>query len=484
MSKFLTNALEFKEFYHFHNTGSGPACLISTKIDFMSTAKFDVFVIGTGTAGKIVAKDCARAGLKVAIADNREFGGTCALRGCDPKKVLVGVTEIIERARKMEGKGIVEAPKSNWADLMKFKELFVTSIPVDTEKDLEELGITMYHQSPQFLDKTTISVEGKTVQATNIVIATGNTPIRLGIPGEEHLLVSDDFLNLNELPESMIFIGAGYIGMEFAHIAARFGVKVSMIDTSTPLSHFDKDMAEALQSASEKIGIKFILNAEVTKIEKLKKNLRVYVKQDGKEINHKAAMVFNTAGRVPAIDALDLEKGKIKFTNKGISVNKHLQNTGNEHVYACGDVADSSGLPLTPLSSKEAQIVSHNLLNKSNRKEITYPAQPTVVFTLPNLASVGMLEKEARDKGYSYTVNHKDVSDWFNAKRINESTYAYKVIFDTKTGLILGAHIIGPKASEVINLFSMAISGKLDRDTLRKMVFGYPTWGGDFTSML
>lgn len=451
----------------------------------MSTAKFDVFVIGTGTAGKIVAKDCAKAGLKVAIADNREFGGTCANRGCDAKKVLIGLTKILESAHNMEGRGIEKAPKPSWADLMKFKESFVDTIPINTEKDLEALGITMFHQSPKFLDKNTLSVEGKTVEATNIVIATGKIPRHLGIPGEEYAFKSDDFLELKELPESMIFIGAGYVGMEFAHIVARFGVKVIMMESySRPLGPFDKDMAEALQSASEKLGIQFMLNAEVSKIEKLQKNYRVYAIQDGKEISHKATMVFNTAGRIPAIEALDLEKGKVTFTKKGISVNEYLQNTSNGHVYACGDVADSRGLPLTPLSSKEGQTVSHNLLNKTNRIKIKYPAQPSAVFTLPNLASVGMLEKEAREKGHDYSVNYKNVSDWFNAKRLNEDTYAYKVIIDNNTGLILGAHLIGPEASEVINLFSMAISGKIDRDSLKEMVFGYPTWGGDLNSML
>ncbi|MDP5044192.1 MAG: FAD-dependent oxidoreductase, partial [Leeuwenhoekiella sp.] len=177
----------------------------------MAIEHFDVFVIGTGNAGKHVAYDAVEAGLKVAIADNREFGGTCANRGCDPKKVLVGITEVLERSRDLSGKGIDDLPKVNWGDLMKFKETFTSAVPFTTERKLKDAGIKLYHQSPKFIDAQTLSVEGKTVTADKIVIATGNIPLELKIPGREYAHISDDFLELKELPESMIFIGAGYI---------------------------------------------------------------------------------------------------------------------------------------------------------------------------------------------------------------------------------------------------------------------------------
>ncbi|WP_373057377.1 NAD(P)/FAD-dependent oxidoreductase [Zunongwangia sp. H14] len=450
----------------------------------MGVREFDVFVIGTGTAGKIVATNCAAEGLKVAIADNREFGGTCANRGCDPKKVLFGLTEILDRAEKMKGKGITKMPEVSWEDLMAFKETFTSAIPAATENDLEELEIEMYHQSPIFLDENTLSVEGKTVKAKKIVIATGNKPMPLNIPGEEHALISDDFLELKELPDTMMFIGAGYIGMEFAHIAARMGVKVTVVEFAPRiLTNFDEDMVAHLQKASEDLGINFIFNAEVFEVEKLRKNYRVKAKQAGKEIEVKAEMVFNTAGRVPSIEELDLEKGNVAFSKQGIEVNEHLQNTTNKSVYACGDVAASAGLPLTPLSSKEGQIVSANIINKNNPGKASYAPQPSVVFTLPNLASVGLSEEDAK-KDYEIRVENKRVSDWFNAKRINEKVYAYKTIVDTKTGKILGAHLVGPEAAEVINLFAMAMAAEMDCEAVRNVIFGYPTWGNDIQGML
>ncbi|MCM4155142.1 NAD(P)/FAD-dependent oxidoreductase [Gramella sp. AN32] len=451
----------------------------------MGIDKFDVFIIGTGTAGKSVAVECVEAGKKVAIADNREFGGTCANRGCDPKKVLVGLTEILSRAEKLKGLGITKMPEFSWADLMTFKETFTDAVPASTEKKFKKLGIKMYHQSPKFIDKQTISVEGKTVKFDKLVIATGNKPLELKIPGREWAIISDDFLELKELPESMIFIGAGYLGMEFAHIAARCGVEVTVMDAKARmLSNFDEDMVGYLQKASEELGIKFIYDAKVSGIEKLQTNYRVTADQNGKEISVKVKLVVNAAGRVPAIDELELEKGKVDFSKKGITVNEHLQSTSNENVYACGDVSASEGLPLTPLSSQEARIVVANILKLDRAREYDYPPQPSVVFTLPNLASVGLSEKEAKEKGYNVHVEVKNVPEWFNAKRINDKYYAYKTIKDKDRGLVLGAHLVGDDAGEMINMFVMAMCGKLDCETLKGMIFTYPSWASDIKAMV
>ncbi|WP_042492331.1 dihydrolipoyl dehydrogenase family protein [Aequorivita sublithincola] len=450
----------------------------------MAIKEYDVFVIGTGTAGKSVAYDCVANGMKVAIADNREFGGTCSQRGCDPKKVLVGFTEAIQLAENLKGKGIISVPKIDWAALQKFKSTFTDAVPAATERDLEEAGIEMYHQSPQFLDENTLSVEGKTVKAKKIVIATGQKPMELKIPGREHLMISDDFLDLEELPESIVFVGAGYIGMEFAHIAARCGVRVTVVEFGDrPLGPFESDIVTHLTKASEELGIKFIFNAEVSKVEKLQKNYRVSFKKNGKTESIDARMVFNTAGRVPSIDELDLEKGNVAFEKGGISVNEFLQNTTNKSVYACGDVSASGSLPLTPISSQEARVVSLNIRN-GNHTKIDFPPVPSVVFTIPQIASIGLTEEEAKEKGYDYVVEYKSVPKWFNAKRINEKVYAYKTIVDTKRNIVLGAHIIAPEAGEMINLFVLAMCGKLTTDNIKAMIFAYPTWGNDIKGMV
>jgi len=449
----------------------------------MEVKKFDVFVIGSGVAGQTVVKACVKAGLKVAIADKREYGGTCSNRGCDPKKVLLGPTEVLEAAENLTGKGIQKTPKLNWKKLQKLKKKFTKAIPKTTEENLNALGIQMYHQSPKFLDVQILSVEGKAVEADKIIIATGYEPRQLPFKGNKFLKTSDDFLKLKKLPKHITFIGAGYVGMEFAHMALRAGAKVTLIDEGTrPLSAFDKDLVQDLTSYSEKIGIEFIFGAKITSVEKLRKKLMVNYSQGNKKKKLKSRMVFNTAGRVPAISQLDLEKGKVAFNENGIETNDFLQSKTNSNVYACGDVSDN-GLPLTPLSGREGYVVSENILN-GNKKKLEIPVIPSVVFTLPNLASVGYSEEEAKSRYKNIVVRHKSVPDWFNAKRINAPVYGYKIILNERTEEIVGAHILGPEAGETINIFTMAINAKMTAKQLKQTIFTYPSWANDVKSMV
>ncbi|OQD43586.1 pyridine nucleotide-disulfide oxidoreductase [Croceivirga radicis] len=449
----------------------------------MEAKKFNVFVIGSGIAGQTVATSCAKAGLKVAIADKRAFGGTCANRGCDPKKVLLAATEALQQTAQLKGIGLEGKMEINWKKLQKFKRTFTKSVPKATEKKLLEAGITLYHQSPKFLDRNTLSVEGKMIKADHIVIATGLEPVNLPINGSKHLNTSDDFLNLKTLPEKLVFIGGGYVGMEFAHIAARAGAKVTVIDSGDlPLKGFDQDLVERLVAYSKTLGIEFIMNAKASTIKKLKKNYKVYYKQGDKKHHLKTAMVFNTAGRVPALKALDLEKGRVDFNANGIEVNTFLQSKSNDLVYACGDVADSN-LPLTPLSGREGYVVAENII-RNRKKRIDVPVIPSAVFTLPNLASVGYSEEEAKKRYKNVIVKSGDASSWFNAKRWNAPVYAYKILLNERTGEIVGAHLLGPDAGETINTFALAINHKMTEDDLQGTIFSYPSWVYDTKSMV
>lgn len=445
--------------------------------------KFDVFVIGSGIAGQTVAKTCAKAGLKTAMADKREYGGTCANRGCDPKKVLLGATEILERAEHLKDKGIYKLPKLKWKDLQKFKRKFTKSIPKKTEEELTNAGITLYHQSPKFLDNQTLSIEGKAVEADKIVIATGYEPRPLSFKGSKYLKSSDDFLNLKKLPKSIVFLGGGYVGMEFAHMAARAGSEVTVIETrERTLTPFDSDLVEQLTEYSKKIGIRFIFKAETISVERLLKNYKLTYKKNGKSKTIKSRMIFNTAGRVPAIAKLDLERGNVAFSEKGINTNAFLQSISNEKVYACGDVSDH-GLPLTPLSGREGYVVSENII-KGNQKQIDLTIIPSGVFTIPHLASVGYSEEEARRRYKNISVNQASVSNWFNAKRINAPVYSYKVILNARNEEIVGAHLLGPNAAETINIFTMAINAKMKANEFQATIFTYPSWSNDLKSMV
>ena len=446
--------------------------------------KYDVFIIGSGMAGMTIANKCASSGLKVGITDELPYGGTCALRGCDPKKVIIGATEVRDFAMRLKEKGIDMIPSVNWQDIIAFKQSFVDAMPPKIEKGYKHNDIDTYHTSPFFLSKDILQVGTETVQSDKVVIATGAKPKVLDFEGGNLALSSADFLNLKELPQSLIFIGGGYIAFEFAHIAVRSGADVTIVHRGQqPLGNFEQDIVGHLKNATKELGINIVLETEVSKIQKEGTHFLVTGTSQGKEITYKAEAVFNSAGRPPAIFDLDLEKAGVPFSKKGVIVNEYLQSTSNPNVYAAGDAADSKGLPLTPVAVMEGHIVASNII-KGNKKKVNYPPMPSVVFTLPTMAAVGLTEAEVKTQKIEYQVNYNKVGNWFNAERLNVKEYAFKTIIDKENQTILGAHLIGPNAEETINLFAMAIKTKMKINELRTMIFTYPTLSSDIPHML
>lgn len=446
--------------------------------------KYDVFVIGSGMAGINIANKCASKGLKVGITDELPYGGTCALRGCDPKKIMLGATEVKDFASRLHQNQISEIPAINWEEAMKFKQEFVDSMPPKIEKGYEKSGVETYHQSAKFISENQLKLGEETIEAKKIVIATGAKPRELIFPGGNLALSSTDFLNFETLPKSLLFIGGGYIAFEFAHMAARFGSEVTILHRGErPLENFDPFIVQQLTEATKKLNIKLVLNTNVTAVEKNADGYRVKGDTKDGEQFWKAEKVINSAGRPPAIFDLDLEKANIAFGKKGITVNEYLQSTSNPHIYAAGDAADTDGIPLTPVTVMEGHIVASNII-KGNDKKPDYSGIPTVVFTLPTMASVGLTEGQATKKGLDYNVNKNSVPGWFTANRVNEKTYAYKTLSDKKSGKILGAHLIGPHAEEVINLFAMAIKAGFTSKDIKTMILTYPSASSDIVYMV
>lgn len=442
---------------------------------------FDVFIFGTGVAGKLVATRCAAARLKTAIIDNREYGGTCAQRGCDPKKLILASSEAFAFASNMQGKGIEGSISIHLKDALDDARRYTKSIPNKTEDTLKEAGVHCLHGQAHFINSHTIVLDGQKIKAKNFVIATGLQPRELNIPGAEHLLISDDFFKLSALPEKAIFIGAGYIGMEFSQILARAGCKVTIIDTGKNiLSPFEEFASALIYEQSIDLGINFIMSAQATSIEENKKRFTLhYANEDGSSHQITADAIFNTAGRVPSIGGLKLERAGVVTHRTGIVVNKKLQATTQEHIYACGDVS-AHGLPLTPLSSIEASVVASNLLGKT--RKIALPAIPSVVFTIPQCATIGMTEKEAQENNVKFRVIQKDASHWFNTKRIKANAYRWKMLIELDTDLILGAHIVSHEAGEQINMIAIAMHARMTFTNFKRTIFTYPSWGNDFKS--
>ena len=208
---------------------------------------YDLVVIGTGTAASVAALRCRSADWHVAVVDHLPFGGTCALRGCDPKKVLVGGAEAIDHARRMRGKGVAGGePAITWSELMKFKRSFTEPVPQMKEKSFAKSGIDAYHGRARFVGRGSVEVSGEVLEGRFVLIATGAVPVRLGIPGEEHVVTSTEFLELDELPKGIVLVGGGYVAAELSHVAARAGARVTVLQRADRmLPAFDPETSSA-----------------------------------------------------------------------------------------------------------------------------------------------------------------------------------------------------------------------------------------------
>ncbi|HKT10330.1 MAG TPA: NAD(P)/FAD-dependent oxidoreductase [Terriglobia bacterium] len=446
---------------------------------------FDLIVVGTGSAASTVASACSTKGWKVAVIDSRPFGGTCALRGCDPKKVLVGAAEAIDWNQRLNGKEILQGhPRIEWPALMRFKRTFTDPVPEEREKRFSKQGIKSFHGRVRFTGPLKVRVGSGNLEGRYVLVAAGSKPMRLGIPGEDHLTTSDQFLDLEALPPRIVFIGGGYISMEFAHVAARAGARVTVLHRGEQiLPGFDPDLTKLLAERTRGLGVDLHLQTNVEAIEKSGGGFKVMANQKGKKVAFETEMVVHGAGRVPEIEDLDLATAGVKTGTKGVSVNEYLQSVSQPNVYAAGDAAASGGLPLTPVASYEGNIVAANLL-EGNHIKPDYRGIPTVAFTTPPVASVGLSEKAAREHGLKFKVNHADTSGWYSSRRIAETCSGFKVLIEEESGLILGAHLLGPHAEEIINFFALAIRSGISVGELKQTIFSYPTHASDIQYML
>ncbi|EAH4437831.1 TPA: dihydrolipoyl dehydrogenase family protein [Listeria innocua] len=445
----------------------------------MTEFTYDVVIIGSGASGTTVAFEAQAAGLKVAIVEERSWGGTCVLRGCDPKKVLVGAAEARNLSTRLRGKGIKEAATISWTDLMAFKETFVEDVPESRLESFQEAGIETFFGPASFQNENTLQVGNDILSAKKIVIATGATPNTLKVEGQEHIQTSDDFLSLEKLPDSVVFIGGGYISFEFASIALAAGRDVHIIHhNSEPLKKFDPDFVAALVATLKEEGIHFHFDTDITKTNKNGEKLHI----EGKNgFSLETNLIIGATGRTPNIAHLALDKANIDYTKKGITVNEKLQTPNHPHIYACGDVAATKGAPLTPVVSMEAALVAKNILG--GNEKIDYPAIPSVVFTSPKLASIGISMEEATANPEKYQIKNHDTTNWYTYRRTNEKIALAKIIEDRETGQIKGAHFLSEEADYMVNYIAILMKANLTLADLQSVIFAYPSPASDLTAL-
>lgn len=438
--------------------------------------KFDVIIIGGGPAGLAAAYGLKAAGKSVAIVENDLWGGTCPNRGCDPKKILLAAVEAKTASEHLQGYGLQNVPTINWPELMASKRSYTDGVNDSTLKGLENDQIKTYQGTAHFTSPQTLQVGSTELIGQDIIVATGQRPNLLSVPGAEHLLTSTDFLNFDEMPQRVTFIGGGYVAFELATIAHAAGAEVHLIQHNDRfLKAFDPELVQELVTQLQQQGIHFDTNIETTAIKKVADG---FIVEGNDNFSLATDAVICATGRIPNVENLSLAAANVTVDRHGIMVNDHLQAPANSHVYAIGDVVSRVQPKLTPVAGFEGRYVVQQIL-QSNSEPISYPAIPTLVFATPKLGQIGVSAQTANQNSEKYQVHDFDLTDWFTYRRIREPQARAKVVLEQSTGLIVGASFLSELADEMMNYFANIINQQLTAEQVSQQTFAYPTPASD-----
>lgn len=436
--------------------------------------KFDTIIIGAGPGGNAAAYALAKQ-QHVLVIENNLWGGTCPNRGCDPKKMLYSAVEAQDQAQHLQQFGLKGVPEIDWPELMAFKRAYTDQIPSGTLAGLQAANITTVHGQPRFVAADQIQVDQTRYQADHFIIATGQAPVVPEINGREYLQTSTDFLALPTLPRRIAFIGAGYVALELANIAASAGAEVHILQHNQRiLRDFPEDYTQLLSAAMTAKGITFHWDTELTTVTKhddrysLATNTTLQLNVDA---------VFAASGRRPQLASLDLAAAGIAATAKGLTVDDHLRTT-NPHVYAVGDVIAKKQPKLTPVASFEGRYVAHTIL-AATATAIEYPFTPQVVYASPQIAQVGVKLADAKKQPERYQILEQDVTQWYTFNRIKEPTAKVTTIFERTDQRLVGAVVYASIAEEVINYLTLLMTQQVTKAQLGQQILAYPSPGSD-----
>ncbi|MEM7120439.1 MAG: NAD(P)/FAD-dependent oxidoreductase [Pseudomonadota bacterium] len=447
------------------------------------TEKFDVVILGAGNAGFGVSSIVHSAGKSLALIEDRDFGGTCPNRGCTPKKVLVAAAHSLHEIERASVHGItVGEPRLDWSAMIDREKDLIAAIPGNMRGLAEQRG-TAITGNARFTGPNTIEVDGRVIEGENIVIATGSKPRSLPIPGGENMITSDEVLSERTMPKSVIFIGGGVIAMEFSHVYARAGAEVTILEALPRLlPRLDHDAVDAIRTETERLGVTVKTGVTVTAISETADGLRVDYEHDGKAQHQVTARVVNGAGRVANVDTLDLEAAGIAHDGIRVEVDDYLRSISNPAVWVAGDALVHSA-QLSPVATYEGRIVGHNIVNGPSEKP-SYDAIPSSVYTVPALSSVGLTEEQARERDINVKVVTSDMTEWFSGRTYGETVAFAKTLVDPDSDCIVGAHMVGHQAEELIHLFALAMRHGIPAADLRDQIYAFPTFSADVKSMV
>ncbi len=445
--------------------------------------KYDIVIIGAGNAGFGVSQIAHPAGKSIAFVESAEFGGTCPNHGCTPKKVLVAAGHALHEIELAAQHGIDVGPaKLDWGKLIDRKSDMIGFIPDALEDTARGRG-EVYRGKARFVDHNAIEVDGQRVEAENFVIATGSITRPLSLPGAEHLITSDDVLNERERPESVVFIGGGVIAMEFSHVYARAGSRVTILEMASQLlPRLDRDAVAAIREESERIGIDTRTGVSVEAVEKVGNKLQVHFVHDGRRQSIEVDRVVNGSGRIANVSDLDLDAAGIRHDGIRIEVDAELRSVSNPSVWVAGDALVHSA-QLSPIATYEGRIVGRNIVDGGGHRP-DYSVVPSAVYTVPAIASVGLTEAEADAAGIDVDVITSDMSQWFSARFYAETVAWSRVLVDRDSRRIVGAHLVGHHGEDLIHLFAMAMRHGISAEELGDGLYAFPTFAADIPSQL
>ncbi|SFI40618.1 NADPH-glutathione reductase [Pseudomonas guineae] len=445
------------------------------------TYDFDLFVIGAGSGGVRAARFAAGYGARVAVAESRYLGGTCVNVGCVPKKLLVYGAHFADDFEQAKGFGWSLGQASfDWSTLIANKNREIDRLNGVYRNLLVNSGVTLLEGHARIVDDHSIELDGKRYSAKHILIATGGWPHIPEVPGHEHAIGSNEVFFLEQLPKRVLVIGGGYIAVEFASIFNGLGAQTSLLYRGDLfLRGFDNAVRKHLQEELTKNGVDLQFNSDIARIDKQADGSLLATLKDGRALE--ADCVFYATGRRPMLDNLGLENIHVELDKRGyIKVDEQYQSS-TPSILAIGDVIGR--VQLTPVALAEGMAVARRLFKPEEYRTVDYQTIPTAVFSLPNIGTVGLSEEQAKEEGFSVQVFESRFRPMKLTMTESQERTLMKLVVDAKTDRVLGCHMVGPEAGEIVQGLAVALKAGATKQIFDDTIGVHPTAAEEFVTM-
>jgi glutathione reductase (NADPH) len=439
---------------------------------------FDFFVIGAGSAGTRASRIAAGHGARVAVAEDRYLGGTCVNVGCVPKKLLVYAAHFGEDFEDAAGFGwTVGERRHDWKTLIANKNKEIARLNGVYKRLIEGAGATIIDGRARLKDRHTVVIGERAYSADKILIATGGWPLVPEFPGREHVITSNEAFFLEDLPKRIVIVGGGYIAVEFAGIFHGLGAQVTQLHRGPLfLRGFDDDCRAHLADEMRKKGIDLRFDTEVARIDRHGDHLVIGLK-DGTALD--ADLVMHATGRAPATKGIGLEEVGVRLRHHAVAVDEHWRSSV-DNIYAVGDVTDR--VNLTPVAIAEGHALADRLFNPSGRA-VSYDNIPSTVFSQPNLGTVGLTEAQARAKHTALDIYKSTFTPMKHTLSGRQEKSLMKLVVERATQKVVGVHMVGPDAGEIIQGFAVALQMGATKADLDRTIGIHPTAAEEFVTM-